>query len=678
MGIRNQFKMLAVIALSVIVIAALWTVGGAEAAPNNAGLTRIVVTDFSADNTGNSDARPGIQAAINACTASTGCEIYFPPGAYALYTPPPSASAVISIPNNVPITLAGASQFATTLEAMQPMSGGVSYDIIGVGTGSTGFKAHDFGVQVSPATSGGGASGGAIFHMPGAKAVSIFNIFVDGGFDIFQLGDITSTSVVNDQTYIRSISSENGNDCFLRLDGGVSNTFVRGIYAQANETPGSQILCLPSSQTGAIFPGVSELHIVDSSFEGFVRGFSVTSAQFNVTGLYLDDIYLDTADDGPSLEFFKSPDSLATLSNVNVANMTVVSSATACVIRGGVSGISLNNVTCGGAARSGLPSPCSSPSSQRGFALVDISGTATGPGTVTLTVQFSSSGSVSLPYHFVATDTPASIASALGAAINSSALVGSGVACPVLVRVQTFSDYDTALGRVSHTSIGSEIELYAYYWGNSYPTVSVTSTGGGISTLPNVPTAFSPGDGVFAGALIGTAPTNVAVTASSAEAAQNGDGLHLQGGNGLLFSGNHFGGSTSQNLNGVEVDSSGVTYSSVQVKHNNLTVQPGGFPVFFSPSTTIPTGLAFSENVGYNPIGYLSIQPTLICGTALTNPNPFSAEVYLTGTIGTVSKNGTLIFNSTSAAQTLTVLLGVGESLTVNCSGTINAVWFGV
>jgi hypothetical protein len=492
MSFLKRMRQLSLLLLSfACILFAVWPTAISAAGPTNLGRTRIVVTDFNADNTGNSDARDGIQKAINSCTATAGCEIYFPPGVYALYTPPPMATSVITVPSNVPITLAGVNGYGSTLEAMQYMGNSANYDIIGVGTGSVGFTAHDLSIPVLPATSAAGAIAGAIFHLPGARNSSFYNIFVNGGFDIFELGNVTSTSVVNDGTYIRSINSENGNDCFLRLDGGVSHTFVRGVYAQANETPGSQILCMPSSQTGAAFPGVSEVHVVDSSFEGFVRGFSITSAQFNFTGLYLDDLFIDNDDDGPSLEFFKSPDSAATVSNINVANTTVVSSSTACVVHGGVSGVSLTNDTCGGGATSKLPLPCPTISSERGFALIDVSGTPTVPGSVTLTVQTSSSSSTPLVVPFGTTDTAASIASNLGAAINSSSLVGSTTACPVLVKVQVFSDYDTVHGVVAHSSIGSEVEVYTYYWGNSYPTISIVSSGGGImASVPNVAATF--------------------------------------------------------------------------------------------------------------------------------------------------------------------------------------------
>jgi hypothetical protein len=179
---------------------------------------------------------------------------------------------------------------------------------------------------------------------------------------------------------------------------------------------------------------------------------------------------------------------------------------------------------------------------------------------------------------------------------------------------------------------------------------------------------------------VGATPANVTFTASNAESAQNGNGLHLQGGTAMLFSGNHFGGSTSQNLNGVQVDWSGFAYSNVQVRHNNvITTRRSGVPVLFNPTPGYPTGgIAFSDNAGFNPVGYpLSPQPVLTCSTPMTNPYPFPAEVYLTGTFGNILKNGITIFNSTSASQTLSLFLAVGESLTANCSGSISAVWFG-
>jgi hypothetical protein len=170
--------------------------------------------------------------------------------------------------------------------------------------------------------------------------------------------------------------------------------------------------------------------------------------------------------------------------------------------------------------------------------------------------------------------------------------------------------------------------------------------------------------------------------ASSAQKAQDGDGLHLQGGSSLLFSGNHFGGSTSSNVNSVEVDLNNVAYQNVQLVDNNLiTTTRHGSAVLFVPTSAATSGLSFSGNVGFNPLGYIALPPMMTCGTAVTNPYPFAVEVDLTqatGTFGPVYKDSTQVYAMSTTPQTLPVFLGIGESLQVNCSGgTLMSSWFG-
>jgi hypothetical protein len=407
MNLRQLLRIAFGLIFGLAFLFAISPTGAPAAGPANLGRTRLTVTDFGADGTGATDARPGIQTAINSCTSTAGCEIYFPPGAYALYTPPSGASSVLSIPNTVPITLSGAGQLSSILEPTSLSGAPVNYDIIGVGSGASGFTAHDFGVEVYPNPTPG-AGGGAVFHMKSATASSIFNLALDGAYDIFDLGDITQTTNVVDQTYIRSINSQNGNHCFLKLDGGVAHTFVRGIYAEANETTGSQIVCTPSSQVSSTvtYPGVSSLYISDSSFEGFSRGFSFAAAQFNLHDLHFDNLYLDTAANGPSFELFVSPGSSSSVSNIEISNSTLVSASTACVIHGGVNLVKLNNVSCDGGTGGILPPGCPPGKTERGFALIDVSGTSNG-GTAYVNAQTSATTSVNLAIPFSSSNSTA-------------------------------------------------------------------------------------------------------------------------------------------------------------------------------------------------------------------------------------------------------------------------------
>jgi hypothetical protein len=274
----------------------------------------------------------------------------------------------------------------------------------------------------------------------GATSTNIFNINVSGGYDILQLGSLSSAINVNQYTYIRSINSFNGNHCFMRMDGGVSDTYVRGIFAEANETTGSQILCHPSIQSapGQQFPGISRFHLQDSSFEGFTRGFSFDAAQFNLQDIYLDDLFLDTAANGPSFETVVPPLASSIVSNINISNTTVISASTACIIRGGVIGVRVNNVNCDGGTGGILPATCPPPThQQRGFALLEVAGSAAAPGSVSVTVGSSAISPITVgPISIMMGSTSSQIADLIGHAIYTSPLLVAPGQCPTLVPPQ--------------------------------------------------------------------------------------------------------------------------------------------------------------------------------------------------------------------------------------------------
>jgi hypothetical protein len=357
----------------------------------------------------------------------------------------------------------------------------------------------------------------------------------------------------------------------MRMDGGVSDTYVRGIFAEANETTGSQILCHPSIQSapGQQFPGISRFHLQDSSFEGFTRGFSFDAAQFNLQDIYLDDLFLDTAANGPSFETVVPPLASSIVSNINISNTTVISASTACIIRGGVIGVRVNNVNCDGGTGGILPATCPPPThQQRGFALLEVAGSAAAPGSVSVTVGSSAISPITVgPISIMMGSTSSQIADLIGHAIYTSPLLVAPGQCPTLVPPQMFNNY---VGGVASTdySIGPDLELYAYNWSNN-PTISVATTGSGFTvTHPNVSSTFAPADGIYVGAPTGSTPRSIAVTGTSSERAQNGIGLHLQGGTTMLFNGNHLGGAAGQNLVGVQVERLGVSYQNVQIRDN--------------------------------------------------------------------------------------------------------------
>ncbi len=125
----------------------------AEAAPTDFGRKRLDVIAFGADNTGMSDSTGAIQAALNSCDATAGCEVYFPPGAYEV-TQTTLGTPLLQTPSGVPITLAGAGQLASVIEAMPGAFPSVTSDVIAVGGLNWVDSARSGGFSVSAAARG--------------------------------------------------------------------------------------------------------------------------------------------------------------------------------------------------------------------------------------------------------------------------------------------------------------------------------------------------------------------------------------------------------------------------------------------------------------------------------------------------------------------------------------------
>lgn len=108
------------------------------------------VVDFGADPIGEADSRRAIQAAIDICEPGVSCELHFPPGEYAIFTPPTGSPGAISIPANVRITLSGAGEALSILvpehTAATP-SWREDYNIISVSPAAAGFRMHGIGIQ---------------------------------------------------------------------------------------------------------------------------------------------------------------------------------------------------------------------------------------------------------------------------------------------------------------------------------------------------------------------------------------------------------------------------------------------------------------------------------------------------------------------------------------------------
>jgi hypothetical protein len=582
----------------------------------------------------------------------------------------PTTTAVLSIPANIPITLEGPGNGSSSLEPAV-YSAAPNYDIIAVGNGATGFSIHDLGF-VYPAS----ATAGSVIHVPGASTSSFYNLRFVGAYDDIELGRDDNAGTFVEYTNVRGISSLNGGHCFLRLDGGVADTYVRGTYAEANGALNSQILCLPSTLgplTQSKF-GLRGLFISDSTFSGFARGFSIPANQTVVSDMVLDDLYIGTTIDGPAFELFLPPGSPSTVSDIRVSNSMLQSAATACIIHGAATSVTLNSVVCNSGIASARPGPCPLPPYPRGFALVEIngSGTSTQSFTVNVTAPGMSGSATLTPTTAL---TAAQAASALGAVVNASSLV-STTGCPLLIPVQSFNDH----GPIVNNSIGNDIELFSYAWGSTVtPAISVSTAGSGplTITVPNVVSTFSPADGVYVGSPSTSSPSNIAITGSSGINAANGAGLHVQGGASMVFTNNTFGDVSSPDEYAVQVDTSAVSYTGIQFQNNsfaNATVMP---PVYFNPALGTTTGqvIRFSGNLGYDPTGQQAT-PT-VCGGTLINPYPFAAEVYISGAFTSVTKSGTTIYTGSGSAQNVAVWLGVGESIKISCTTPPTVTWFG-
>jgi hypothetical protein len=527
---------------------------------------------------------------------------------------------------------------------------------------------------------------------------SLFNLHFHGGYDILELGQTNAMNNLVQNPSIRGLTSENGNHCFARLDGGDSDVFIRGIYAEANNTLGSSILCIPSEDGAGSGFGVNGLFISDSNFEGFTRGIAIPAYQLTFKNAVFDNLFIDNVANGPAFEVFLPPAAPGRISDIRVSNSTLVSSSTACVIHGGARAVKLINDSCIGGQNAALPtiSPCATPSAApRGYALVQVTGTApTAPATETVSVTVAGTSATFVPS---SGESAVDVASDLGSTIASSSLSGTpspGNPCPPLVPLQSYIDVPSSTATpVIHYSIGPDIELYSYQALANSPTIAVSPmTGSGIKlSLPNSiptgssPATFSPGDGIYVGIPSGSStPYDITGVGVDSSYAEHGAGLHLQGGSAMTFTGNNLGGIPQTNsLYGVFVEL-GATYSAVLVQNNDLAVpSPVGsyYPVFYNgtPTAFSANSLNLSDNVGYNPVGPPTAPtstPAPTCGSAVANPYPFSVQVYVTGGFTDVKKNGTLIYGTQTAGSVI-VYLGGGETLQVDCSTAPAITWFG-
>jgi hypothetical protein len=207
---------------------------------------------------------------------------------------------------------------------------------------------------------------------------------------------------------------------------------------------------------------------------------------------------------------------------------------------------------------------------------------------------------------------------------------------------------------------------------------------------------FAPADSLYVGTpstpqpvTVGTPqpvpyPSGIVVTGTTASQASNGAGLHLQGGGALLFMGNRFGAPGAQNLNGVQIDTSAVSYLGVVLQKNDLQYNMSS-PLFFNnalqtpPTPGPPVVLSLGQNVGYNPVGYQTPSPIGGCSSPpLTNPFPTTEEIYVQGAFTSILKNGQTVYSGGASGSVVEVTLGIDETIQIVCMGTPPSLtWFG-
>jgi hypothetical protein len=660
------------------------------ARPINLGRVVYNVVDFGADPTGINPSIGAVAAALNACTGSAsamgniaGCEIYFPAGTYSVQ---PTSTVSLTLPSDVPVTIAGAGQRSSTLMVVgSPADLFVGAGLIMTGKESDGFTMHDIGF-VHPTGSSVCATFCADIHLPQAQNVTLYNLFFSGANTPIELGRTIGSGGAVGETNISAVTSTNTFSCLFRLDGGNGTTHIVGISADGGHNASSQVLCLPSGDVNAKNQfGTGTLRLADSTFTAFGRGISVTAYSLLFKNNYFDNLVINSAEDGPAFELFTPPSPVPTppntlpppvIQDVRISNSRLVSASTACVLHGNLQLVRLVNDSCIGGQAAAVPAACMAAPSQRGYVLVEVTGSGVTGQSVTL--RIGGTTPIAVTYNESSSDSAQAVASGLGSLIESSLAVTSP--CPPLIPLEVFSDYLNL--PVQSFSIGSNIELYTYQWGTAAPTFSVSSTSTGATlSLPGTVSTPSPADALYIGSP-GTIngplpPADVTVDQTAGLGATNGAGLHLQGGSAILITRSRLGDPISQNENGIEVDTSGPAYSDTQVQGNNLTGNTGQ-NLYFTSTGSAPAGnLTLLSNVGYDPVG-AEVGPGMTCGTALINPFSTKQEVYIQGAFMGIKKDGVAAYGSGSSAA---LILGIGETLEIDCAsmtGLPQRFWFGV
>ena len=112
---------------------------------------------------------------------------------------------------------------------------------------------------------------------------------------------------------------------------------------------------------------------------------------------------------------------------------------------------------------------------------------------------------------------------------------------------------------------------------------------------------------------------------------------------------------------------------TLTAKVSNCPAFNGALDVGLSGTGVWGSGTKFSDNLGYNPTGPKTAPTVPASGTALTNPFPFDATVYVSGgTVTAIAVGGTATGLTTGA-----VFVAAGETITLTYSAAPTWVWIG-
>jgi hypothetical protein len=83
--------------------------------------------------------------------------------------------------------------------------------------------------------------------------------------------------------------------------------------------------------------------------------------------------------------------------------------------------------------------------------------------------------------------------------------------------------------------------------------------------------------------------------------------------------------------------------------------------------------LFLTDNLGYNPRG-LQTSPVMTCGVPISNPFAQKMDVFVSGAFTSIEKNGLVMLSGAGVSASL--VLGLGETLEIDCSSLPSTTWY--